>query len=174
MTRDVSMAGEGVMRIVTTVAWAMATCAMAGGCASEPAGCSCRTGCQAASGPAGGDNAAGDGWVKLTAGACAEMTQRAADAPGGWIVMYNGTCSGAPALGIHPAAAHVPDDAVAVEVRGVALLIEADVAGLQGLWGDLVIDFQKENGGVLTAAFTVEEVPGWTGLGEPPPGDGDQ
>jgi len=111
--------------------------------------------------------AQGGGWVKLTAAAEAEMTRLAASAPDGWIVTYNGTCAGAPALGIYPAAAHVPPDAVAVEVRGVDLLIEADVAGLRDLWGDLVIDYQRENGGVMTALFTVKDVPGWTGLGEP-------
>ena len=93
-------------------------------------------------------------WIKITPTAAAELKKRAKDRPLAWIVMYNGTCNGAPALGFYPADADSPDDAEAFDVSGIELLVKHKVVGLHERWGDLVVDCQPQNDNLITVEFT--------------------
>jgi len=90
----------------------------------------------------------------MTDRAAAELKRRAKDRPVTWVVMYNGTCNGAPALGFYPAGANVPDGAETFSISGIELLVKEKVVGLHDRWGDLLVDCQPQNDNMITVEFS--------------------
>ena len=180
MRKDVPAVTDAMAGICVLVALA-ALCAAPAGCASDAGERGCAPTRETAGGnareTAGGnaretasgnarETASGaasgaDAWIRITERAAAELKRRAKGGEVTWLVTYNGTCAGAPALGFYRAYGDTPEDATAANVRGVELLIENQVADLHGLWGALIIDCLPQRANEIAVEFSVKEVPGW-------------
>ena len=70
----------------------------------------------------------------------AEMRERGKGRTVRWLIVYHGTCSDAPALGIYARERDVPRDAVEARAKGFDFALTREVADLLDEWGSVIVE----------------------------------
>ncbi|NQT86201.1 hypothetical protein HQ560_05510 [bacterium] len=95
-----------------------------------------------------------DWYITVSKEAEAEMRERCKRTTIRWLVVYNGTCSDAPALGLYARDQDVPHDAIAGRAKGFDFALTRKVADLLDEWGSVIIECHASyNSNWLSARF---------------------
>lgn len=89
-----------------------------------------------------------------------------------WLISYNGTCSGAPALGFFPGDGKEVADGLRVEMEGATIILEKNVANLLEEWGCITLDCIDYNGDAAGGKQFVPEFKPKQEYSPPPRGGG--
>jgi len=95
--------------------------------------------------------------VTVTAGARTKLKKLSAAGKTSWQITYNGTCAGAPSLGIYPPFADIPPGVTVEEIDGVEFILDDEVTDLVPRWGPVIIRCLHPGSSDLAAEFAPKD-----------------
>ena len=95
--------------------------------------------------------------VTLTAGALAELKKLSAAGKKSWQITYNGTCSGAPVLGMYEVYADIPNNATVEKIDGIEFILDSQVMDMVPKWGPVFIRRSYQGSHDLSAGFAEKD-----------------
>jgi len=96
--------------------------------------------------------------VTLRADARAELEKRRAAGKTSWQITYNGTCSGAPSLGIYSVLTDIDPDATIEQIDGIGFVLDRQTADLVPQWGPVIIRCMFPGSSDLIAEFAERDL----------------